>query len=190
MWVYEKKLEYPVNIKNKDIRMAKNIITQYGGPDGELSASLRYLTQRYKMPTGKTKGLLNDIGTEELAHVEIVCSIVYQLVKDATFEELRAAGLDGYYTEHDKALYPVDANGVPWTATYIQAKGDPITDLTDDMAAEQKARTTYENLIALTDDPDVIDPLKFLWAREVIHFQRFGEALVEVQDLLSSKRSF
>lgn len=190
MWVYEKKLEYPVNIKSKDIRMAKNIITQYGGPDGELSASLRYLTQRYKMPTGKTKGLLNDIGTEELAHVEIVCSIVYQLVKDATFEELRAAGLDGYYTEHDKALYPVDANGVPWTATYIQAKGDPITDLTDDMAAEQKARTTYENLIALTDDPDVIDPLKFLWAREVIHFQRFGEALVEVQDLLSSKRSF
>ncbi len=111
-------------------------------------------------------------------------------MKDATFEELRTAGLDGYYTEHDKALYPVDANGVPWTATYIQAKGDPITDLTDDMAAEQKARTTYENLIALTDDPDVIDPLKFLWAREVIHFQRFGEALVEVQDLLSSKRSF
>ena len=190
MWVYEKKLEYPVNIKSKDIRMAKNIITQHGGPDGELSASLRYLTQRYKMPTGKTKGLLNDIGTEELAHVEIVCRIVYQLVKDATFEELRTAGLDGYYTEHDKALYPVDANGVPWTATYIQAKGDPITDLTDDMAAEQKARTTYENLIALTDDPDVIDPLKFLWAREVIHFQRFGEALVEVQDLLSSKRSF
>lgn len=190
MWVYEKKLEYPVHIKSKDIRMAKNIISQYGGPDGELSASLRYLTQRYRMPTGKTKGLLNDIGTEELAHVEIVCTIIYQLVKDATPEELRAAGLDGYYTDHDKSLFPVDANGVPWTASYIQSKGDPIADLTEDLAAEQKARTTYEHLIALTDDPDVIDPLRFLWAREVIHFQRFGEALVEVEDLLSSKKYF
>lgn len=190
MWVYEKKLEYPVKIKSKDIRMAKNIITQYGGPDGELSASLRYLTQRYKMPTGKTKGLLNDIGTEELAHVEIVCSIIYQLVKDATPEELEKAGLGGYYAQHDKALFPVDANGIPWTASYIQAIGDPITDLTEDMAAEQKARTTYEHLIALTDDPDVKDPLKFLWAREVIHFQRFGEALVDVQSLLSSKKIF
>lgn len=190
MWVYEKKMEYPVHIKNKDLRMAKNIITQYGGPDGELSASIRYLTQRHKMPTGKTKALLNDIGTEELAHVEIVCSIVYQLTKDATPEELRAAGLDGYYTDHDKGLYPVDANGVPWTASYIQSKGDAITDITEDMAAEQKARTTYEHLIALTDDPDIKDPLRFLWAREVIHFQRFGEALVDVQELFSSKKFF
>lgn len=190
MWLYEKKLEHPVNIRCKDLRMAKNIITQYGGPDGELSASLRYLTQRYKMPDGKTKGLLNDIGTEELAHVEIVCSIIYQLVKDATPEELREAGLDGYYSQHDGALFPIDANGIPWTASYIQAMGDPITDLTEDMAAEQKARTTYEHLIALTDNPDIKDPLKFLWAREVIHFQRFGEALVNVQNLLNSKKFF
>jgi spore coat protein JC len=190
MWIYEKKLEYPVHIKSKDLRMAKNIMAQYGGPDGELSASLRYLTQRHTMPTGKTKALLNDIGTEELAHVEIVCSIIYQLIKDATPEELKAAGLDGYYTEHDGALYPVDANGVPWTAAYIQALGDPVTDLTEDMAAEQKARTTYEHLIALADDPDVKDPLRFLWAREVIHFQRFGEALVDVQDLVQEKKYF
>lgn len=190
MWVYEKKLEYPVHIKSKDIRMAKDIITQYGGPDGELGASIRYLTQRHNMPTGKTKGLLNDIGTEELAHIEIVCSIIYQLVKDATPEELKEAGMDGYYTQHDKGLFPVDANGIPWTASYIQSIGDPITDLTEDLAAEQKARTTYEHLIALADDPDVKDPLKFLWSREVIHFQRFGEALVEVQDLMSSKKFF
>jgi Mn-containing catalase len=190
MWLYEKKLEYPVHIKSRDIRMAKNIITQYGGPDGELSASLRYLTQRYAMPTGKTKALLNDIGTEELAHVEIVCSIIYQLVKDTTPEELKAAGLDGYFTQHDNSLFPADANGVPWTASYIQSLGDPITDLTEDMAAEQKARTTYEHLIALTDDPDVKDPLRFLWAREVIHFQRFGEALVDVQQLADMKKVF
>ena len=191
MWIYEKKLEYPVHIKCKDIKLAKNIITQYGGPDGELSASLRYLTQRYAMPTGKTKALLNDIGTEELAHVEIVCSIVYQLVKDSTPEELKAAGLDGYFTQHDNSIFPIDANGVPWTAAYIQSLGDPITDLTEDMAAEQKARTTYEHLIALAaDNPDVKDPLKFLWAREVIHFQRFGEALNDVQLLMDMKKVF
>jgi spore coat protein JC len=190
MWIYEKKLEYPVNIKSKDIRMAKNIITQYGGPDGELGASLRYLTQRYSMPTGKTKALLNDIGTEELAHLEIVSSMVYQLIKDASIEEIKAAGLDGYYSQHGSAVFPVDANGIPWTASYIQAMGDPITDLTEDMAAEQKARSTYERLIALCDDPDVRDPLRFLWAREVIHFQRFGEALVDVQQLFDSKSTF
>jgi spore coat protein JC len=190
MWIYEKKLEHPVHIKCKDLKMAKSLMAQYGGPDGELSASLRYLTQRHTMPTGKTKGLLNDIGTEELAHVEIVCAMVYQLVKDATPEELKAAGMEGYYTEHDKALFPVDANGIPWTAAYIQALGDPVTDLTEDMAAEQKARTTYEHLISLTDDPDVKDPLKFLWAREVIHFQRFGEAIVDVQEYLDSKKIY
>ena len=190
MWIYEKKLEYPINIKSKDIRMAKNIITQYGGPDGELGASLRYLTQRYSMPTGKTKALLNDIGTEELAHLEMVCSMVYQLIKDASIEEIKAAGLDAYYSEHGSAVFPVDANGIPWTASYIQATGDPITDLTENMAAEQKARATYERLIALCDDPDVRDPLRFLWTREVIHFQRFGEALVDVQQLYDSKSAF
>lgn len=191
MWIYEKRLEYPVHIKCKDISLAKNIITQYGGPDGELSASLRYLTQRHAMPTGKTKALLNDIGTEELAHVEIVCSIVYQLVRDATPKELKDAGLDGFFTQHDNSLFPIDANGVPWTATYIASLGDPITDLTEDMAAEQKARTTYEHLIALAaDNPDVKDPLKFLWSREVIHFQRFGEALVDIQQLVDMKKVF
>lgn len=191
MWIYEKKLEYPVHIKCKDIKLAKDIITQYGGPDGELGASIRYLTQRHAMPTGKTKALLNDIGTEELAHIEIVCSIVYQLVKDATPQELKEAGLDGYFAQHDNSLFPVDANGIPWTASYIASLGDPITDLTEDMAAEQKARTTYEHLIALSaDNPDVKDPLKFLWAREVIHFQRFGEALVDVQQLMDMKKVF
>lgn len=190
MWIYEKKLEYPVHIKNKDVRMAKFIMAQYGGPDGELGASIRYLSQRHTMPTGKTKGLLNDIGTEELAHVEIICSIIYQLTRNATPEELKEAGLGGYYTQHDNAIYPADANGVPWTAAFMQSIGDPIADLTEDMAAEQKARTTYEHLIALADDPDVKDPLKFLWAREVIHFQRFGEALVDVQEYMDSKKYF
>lgn len=185
MWVYEKKLEYPVKIKNKDIQMAKFLITQYGGPDGELSAAVRYLSQRYTMPTGKSKGLLTDIGTEELAHVEMIAAMVYQLLKDATVEEMKSAGLGGQYAQHDHAIYPNDANGVPWSAAYIQSIGDPITDLTEDMAAEQKARTTYEHLMNLTDDPDVKDPLKFLWAREVIHFQRFGEALNDVQSFLS-----
>lgn len=190
MWIYEKKLEHPVKIKNKDLKMAKFLMAQYGGPDGELGASLRYLSQRYTMPTGKTKGLLTDIGTEELAHVEMIAAMIYQLTKDATPEELKEAGLGSYFTEHDHAIYPADANGIPWTAAYIQSIGDPIADLTEDMAAEQKARTTYEHLLKLTDDPDVKDPLKFLWAREVIHFQRFGEALVDVESLLKEKRIF
>lgn len=190
MWIYEKKLQYPVHIKSKDVRMAKFIMAQSGGPDGELSASLRYLSQRQTMPTGKSKALLNDIGTEELAHLEMIWSIIYQLTKDATPEELKEAGLGGYYTQHDNAIYLADANGVPWTAAYYQSIGDPITDLHEDLAAEQKARTTYEHLISLTDDPDVKDPLRFLWAREVIHFQRFGEALVDVQEHMESKRVF
>lgn len=190
MWIYEKKLEFPVKIKNKDLRMAKFLMAQYGGPDSELSASIRYLSQRYTMPTSKTKGLLTDIGTEELAHVEIIATMIYQLTKDATPDELKAAGLGGYYAEHDKAIYPADANGVPWTGAYVQSIGDPVTDLTEDMAAEQKARSTYEHLIDLTDDPDVIAPLRFLWAREVVHFQRFGEALVNVYEFLDSKKFF
>ena len=190
MWIYEKKLEYPVKIICKDLAMAKFLMAQYGGPDSELSASIRYLSQRYTMPTGKTKGLLTDIGTEELAHVEMIAAMIYQLTRDATPEELKAAGLGGYFTQHDNAIYPADANGVPWTGAYIQSIGDPITDLTEDMAAEQKARTTYEHLLKLTDDPDVKDPLKFLWAREVVHFQRFGEALVEVEDLMQHKKHY
>lgn len=190
MWIYEKKLQYPVNIKKKDLQMAKFMLTQYGGPDGELSAALRYLTQRYTMPTGKSKALLTDIGTEELAHVEIIATMVYQLIRDATPEELKKAGLGGYYAQHDNALYWNDANGVPWTAAYVQSQGDPVADLHEDLAAEQKARATYERLIHLTDDPDVIDPLRFLRQREVIHFQRFGEALNDVQFHLASPKYY
>lgn len=190
MWIYEKKLEHPVNIKNKDLRMAKFLVTQYGGPDGELSAAIRYLNQRYTMPTGKAKALLTDIGTEELAHVEIICAMIYQMTKDATPDELKDAGLGGHYAQHDNALFPTDANGVPWTSAYIQATGDPVTDLHEDMAAEQKARTTYEHLIDLTDDVDVKEVLKFLWAREVVHYQRFGEALVNVYEYIDSKKIF
>lgn len=190
MWIYEKKLEHPVNIKNKDLRMAKFLVTQYGGPDGELSAAIRYLTQRYTMPTGKAKALLTDIGTEELAHVEMICAMIYQMTKDATPDELKAAGLGAHYAQHDNAIFPTDASGVPWTSAYIQATGDPVTDLHEDMAAEQKARTTYEHLIDLTDDVDVKEVLKFLWAREVVHYQRFGEALVNVYEYIDSKKIF
>lgn len=190
MWVYEKKLQYPVKIKNSNPKMAKYIITQYGGPDGELAASLRYLSQRFSMPTDVAKATLNDIGTEELAHLEMVGSIVYQLCRGVPAKELEAAGLGAYYSDHDHAVYPVSASGVPFTAAYIQSKGDPIADLTEDLAAEQKARATYENLINLADDPDVIDPLRFLRAREIVHFQRFGEALRIVQDQLAQKPFF
>jgi spore coat protein JC len=190
MWVYEKKLEHPVHIKSKDLRMAKFLITQYGGPDGELGAAMRYLSQRYTMPTGGTKGLLNDIGTEELAHVEIISTMVYQITDGATPEELKQAGLGAHYAQHDNAIYPSDANGIPWTAAYIQSMGDPVTDIHEDMAAEQKARATYEHLIALTDEEDIKGVLKFLWAREIVHYQRFGEALVQVYDYLDSKKVF
>lgn len=182
MWYYEKRLEYPVDIKQPDLRFAKLILTQLGGPDGELSASIRYLSQRYTMPTGKSKGLLTDIGTEELAHVEIISTMMYQLTKGTSIEELKKHGFDTNYAVHGKGIYPSDPGGVPWTAAYIQATGDPVADITEDMAAEQKARAAYERLILLTDDPSVKDVLKFLREREVVHFQRFGEALVMVQD--------
>lgn len=190
MWVYEKKLEYPVKIKSCNPEMAKYIITQYGGPDGELAASLRYLSQRFSMPTDIAKATLNDIGTEELAHLEMIGSIVYQLTKGVPAEAMKKAGLGATYADHDHAIYPMSAAGNPFTAAYIQSKGDPIADLTEDLAAEQKARATYENLIAMCDDPDVIDPLRFLREREVVHFQRFGEALRIVQDKLAEKKYF
>jgi spore coat protein JC len=188
MWMYEKRLEFPVKIKKPDPKMAKVIITQYGGPDGELAASLRYLSQRFSMVTPQAIATLNDIGTEELAHLEIVGSIVHQLVENASIEEIKEYGLDAYYADHDKAIYPVSAAGNPFTAAYIQSKGDPVTDLTEDLAAEQKARSTYEYLIRLADDPDVIEPLRFLREREVVHFQRFGEALRIVQEHLQTPR--
>ncbi|HAV21703.1 MAG TPA: rubrerythrin family protein [Firmicutes bacterium] len=190
MWIYEKKLEYPVRVSSTNPRLAKVIITQYGGPDGELAASLRYLTQRYSMPTPQAKAVLTDIGTEELAHMEIVATLVYNLIRNATVEQIKAAGLDQYYVDHDKSVYFVNAEGVPWTAAYIQSKGDPIADLHENMAAEQKARATYEYLINVSDDPDVTDTLRFLRQREVVHFQRFGETLNLVHDWLSSKKVF
>jgi spore coat protein JC len=190
MWIYEKKLEYPIKIKNPNPAMAKVIITQYGGPDGELAASIRYLSQRFSMVTPEARAVLNDIGTEELAHLEMIGSMVRQLTKNATIEQIKAAGLDPYYADHDKGVYPVSASGVPFDASYIAVKGDPVADLTEDMAAEQKARATYEWLINLADDPDVIEPLKFLREREVVHFQRFGETLRIVQDFLESKKIF
>lgn len=176
MWQYEKKLQYPVNIKNPNPKYAQIIISQYGGPDGELGASMRYLTQRYSQPYNEIKGMLTDIGTEELAHMEMVCAMVHQLTRDLTPEQIKESGFAPYFVDHTLGVYPVAASGTPWTATYIQAKGDPITDLHEDLAAEQKARVTYDNLLRLIDDPDIIDPLKFLRAREIVHYQRFGEA--------------
>ena len=190
MWKYDKKLQYPINIKNPDPRMAKLIISQYGGPDGELGASLRYLSQRFSMPTETTKAALNDIGTEELGHLEMVGSLVYQLTKGVPPEILKREGLGEYYTDHGISVYPQSAGGLPFTATAMQVKGDPISDLTEDLAAEQKARSTYEYLIDLADDPDVIDVLQFLRQREVVHFQRFGEALRTVQDKLAERKFY
>ncbi len=179
MWKYVKTLQYPINIKKKDLRMAKFLVTQYGGANGELAAAWRYLNQRYTMPDDKGKALLTDIGTEELAHVEMISTMIYQLMKDATLEELTAAGLDTHYAEHGYALYPTDANGIPFTVAYFAATGDPLADLSEDMAAEQKARATYENLINLTDDKDVIDVLLYLRQREIVHFERFKELYEE-----------
>ena len=182
MWYYVKTLEYPINLKSCDLNMAKLIITQYGGPDGELGAALRYLNQRYTMPTNKSKGLLTDIGTEEMGHVEMLGTMVYQLMENASIEQIKAAGLAGHYADHGKALFYTDATGNPWTATYIQAKGDVIADIHEDMAAEQKARATYEWLMNLTDDAELKKILGFLREREVVHYQRFGEALMDIQD--------
>ncbi len=188
MWIYEKKMEHPIRICRPDVKFAKLVITQYGGPDGELSASLRYLNQRYSMPTRTAKAVLTDIGTEELAHMEMIAGLVYKLTEGASPEDYEEAGWGGQWAQHDHGLFWVDANGVPWTAKYIACLGDPITDLTEDMAAEQKARSTYEHLIAATDDEMVKDTLRFLWEREVVHFQRFGEALNEVQDWMAGSK--
>lgn len=175
MFKYTKHLTYPVNVTKKDLKMAKVIMTQLGGANGELAASLRYFSQKFNMPDEKGKALLNDIATEELGHVEMIGAIVHQLMKDATIEEIKEAGLEGYYSEHGKGIYPANADGVPFSATYFAITGDPIADLYEDMAAEQKARAVYENLIDLTTDPNVIAPLLFLRQREIIHFNRFKE---------------
>lgn len=191
MWTYNKTLQYPINIKCPDPRLAKVIISQYGGPDGELAASLRYLSQRFGMPDQNAKAILNDVGTEELAHLEMVGTIVHQLTRGVSIEEIEKAGLGPYYTDHGVDVYPQSAAGVPFDATCLACKGDPIANLQEDLAAEQKARATYEKLIDLCrDNPDVIDPLRYLREREVVHFQRFGEALRGVQDKLAEKKFY
>ncbi|MGH4140021.1 manganese catalase family protein [Clostridium sp.] len=190
MWTYDKFLQYPVKIVTPNPEMAKIIITQYGGPDGELGASLRYLSQRFSMITPQAISTCNDIGTEELAHLEMVGAMVRQLMKNATLEEIEKGGMAGYYVDHGRGVYPISASGVSFNASYLQSKGDPIVDLTENLAAEQKARATYEYLINMADDPDVIEPLKFLREREVVHYQRFGECLRIVQDYLQEPHLF
>ncbi len=190
MWQYEKKLQYPINIKNPNPKYAQIIISQYGGPDGELGASMRYLTQRYSMPYDDVKAILTDIGTEELAHMEMVSAMVYQLTKNLTYEQIKESGFDKYFVDHTTAVYPIAASALPWRAEYIQAKGDILADLHEDLAAEQKARVTYDNLLRLIDDPDILDPLRFLRQREIVHYQRFGEALRRTTDRLNSKNFY
>lgn len=190
MWSYEKKLQYPINIKNPDPAFAKLMITQFGGPDGENGAAMRYLSQRYSMPNKEVVGILTDIGTEELAHQEMIAAMVYQLTRGLTPEQLKEGGLDAYFVDHTMGIYPVSASGVPFSAAAFQSKGDALTDIFEDLAAEQKARTTYDNLLRFTDDPDVVDPLRFLRQREVTHFQRFGDGLRLIQDDLNSKNFY
>lgn len=177
MWIYEKKLQFPVNITCPDAKAAAVIISQLGGPDGEMAAALRYLSQRYTMPDARLQALLSDIGTEELAHVEIISAILYQLCDGLSVQQIKDAGLDAYFVDHTLGIYPQSAAGVPFTASYFQSKGDPITDLTEDMAAEQKARTTYDNILRLVDNEEVKKVIRFLRAREIVHYQRFAEGL-------------
>lgn len=190
MFVYEKKLQFPVKIKNCNPKLAAVIISQYGGPDGELGASLRYLSQRYSMPYNELKGLLTDIGVEELGHLEIVGAIVHQLTRNLNDEQIKTAGFDTYFVDHTAGVYPQFASGTPWTAATMQVKGDVICDLTEDLAAEQKARVTYDNILRLSDDPDVNNVIRFLREREVVHFQRFGEALELAREKMDKKNVY
>ena len=190
MWSYEKRLQFPVNITRTCPKTARLIISQYGGPDGELSASLRYLSQRYTMPLKSVGGLLTDIGTEELAHMEMICAMVYQLTKNLTPEQAKAEGFDAYYIDHTTGLWPQAAAGLPFSAVEFQSKGDAVTDLTENLAAEQKARVVYENLLRVIREPDVREPLKFLRAREIVHFQRFGEAMERTKEKLDAKNFY
>ncbi|MCD7853049.1 MAG: manganese catalase family protein [Oscillospiraceae bacterium] len=190
MFIYSKRLEYPVKIQNTNPALAKFIISQYGGPDGELGASLRYLSQRYAMPYPELKGLLTDIGTEELGHLEMVASIVQQLTRNMTMEEIKNAGMETYFVDHTAGVYPQVASGTPWSAMTIGVSGDVIADLTEDMAAEQKARKTYDNILRLSDDPDVNNVIRFLREREVVHFQRFGEALRLATERMDQKNFY
>ena len=190
MWVYEKKLQYPVKIKNTNPKLASVILSQLGGPDGELAAGTRYLNQRYSMKDGKVVGALTDIGSEELGHAEMIAAILHQLTRNLTPEEIKAGGMDKYFVDHTLGIFPASADGVPFTAAYIGVKGDPVADLIEDLAAEQKARVTYDNILRLSDDPDVNDVIKFLREREIVHFQRFGDALRRTQESLDQKNFY
>lgn len=189
MWIYQKKLEFPVNITSPDVRMAKVLMAQYGGPDSELAAGTRYLTQRFTMPDDRVRATVNDIGTEEIAHWEMIGVMIHQCMRGACLDEIEAAGLAGYYTLHGKSVYPCDPNGVPFTAAYIQSTGDPITDIVENMAAEQKARTTYEHIMSMTDNPEILTPLRFLREREIVHYQRFGECLAILQSMIPNNNA-
>ena len=190
MFIYDKKLQYPVKIDKPNPRLASIIISQYGGPDGELGASLRYLSQRYSMPFDELKGLLTDIGTEELGHLEMVGAIVHQLTRNLTDSQIHDSAFAPYFVDHTTGVYPTFASGTPWTAATMQVKGDPIADLTEDLAAEQKARVTYDNILRLSDDPDVNNVIKFLREREIVHFQRFGEAIQLLREKLNQKNVY
>ena len=190
MWIYEKKLEYPVRVSGPNPRLAKIVIEQYGGSDGELGASMRYLSQRYMMPTGMAKGILTDIGTEELAHMELIATLVYKLLKGVTPAQMKAAGWEAHYVNHGMDIFPESTGGIPWSAGGIAAKGDPVANLVEDMAAEQKARATYEKILNLSDDPCANETIKFLREREVVHFQRFGEVLDNVYAWMNTKKCF
>ena len=190
MWNYEKRLQYPVNITRPNPKLAQIIISQYGGPDGEMGASMRYLSQRFAAPNRITMGILNDIGTEELAHLEMVAAIVHQLTCNMSMEEIEKSGFASYYVDHTAGIWPQAAGGIPFNACEFQSKGDPLTDLFEDLAAEQKARSTYDNILRLVKDPEVADPIRFLRAREIVHFQRFGEALRSVQEQLDARNFY
>ncbi len=190
MFVYEKKLQYPVRIKNPNPRLASYIISQYGGPNGELGASLRYLSQRFSMPYPELKGLLTDIGTEELGHLEMIGTIIYQLTRNLSMDEIKKSGFAPYFVDHTTGVYPVAASGAPWNAISMAVSGDMIADLNEDLAAEQKARAVYDNILRLSDDPDVTDVIRFLREREVVHFQRFGEGLRLATERLDQKNIY
>lgn len=190
MWRYEKRLQYPVNISQPNPKMAQFIMSQYGGPDGEAGAAMRYLSQRYAMPYKEGKAVLTDVGTEELGHLEIVAAIIHQLTRNLTPEEIVESGFGPYYIDHTTGIWPQAAGGVPFNACEFQSKGDPITDLFEDLAAEQKARTTYDNILRMVKDPEVCDPIRFLREREIVHFQRFGEALRDAQEHLDSRNFY
>ena len=190
MWTYERRLEYPLRLMKPDARAARVIMSQYGGPNGELGASLRYLSQRFSMTDRRVAGLLTDIGTEELAHLEMICTMIHQLTRGLTPEQLKAQGFTPFFTDHTLGAFPADVAGNPFTAAYLNVLGDPIADLSEDMAAEQKARVTYDNILLMVDDPDVKDAIRFLREREVVHYQRFGEALELVKEGLDKRNLY